>query len=443
MAEHMKEINLVLPPEVTRALHTYYLSNSPAVLPQIPDDLQPSKLAFEKISAGAYHSNIRPEIANVNVTDLDQDGKDDALVCDNYDGTINWLRFQDGQWSETKLAEAPSPVHTTVFDYEGDGDLDIAVAVMGFLHPNDWLIGEAHLLLNRGDQTFEQIRLVKDVARITDVEPGDFDGDGDLDFAVAMYGWRRTGGLAWLEQVAPQKFTFREILPMAGVMYLQAIDFDGDGRLEIAALITQQHEFIAEFSFEGEGKFKNRIIARANHPLYGSSGFEWVDLDQDGDMDFLYTNGDMMDVWPEVKPYHGVRWFENQDGKFQLRHLAAMPGCYCARAYDMEGDGDLDVVVSNLNFFWKQADFPSLIWLENDGKQNFTRRRIAYSPVNMVSCDAGDLNHDGLTDIIGGGLHVTGPQERIGRITVWLGRPAKESPAGGGGSEPSLPKGGD
>ena len=87
----------------------------------------------------------------------------------------------------------------------------------------------------------------------------------------------------------------------------------------------------------------------------------------------------------------------------------------------LDSDGDLDIVASSLNFYWYENDAPSLIWLENDGSQNFTASSILYSPTNLPSMDIGDINHDGIPDIIVGGLHLPGPLGRDGRVTAVFG----------------------
>ena len=125
-----------------------------------------------------------------------------------------------------------------------------------------------------------------------------------------------------------------------------------------------------------------------------------------------------MDEISIPKPYHGLRWLENIDGVFHPRDLIRMTGAYAAREHDMNGDGHLDIVVSSLNFTWGESAAPSLIWLENDGQQNFTASKIVYSPTNLATMDVGDINHDGLPDIIVGGLHVPGPLGRHARVTA-------------------------
>ncbi len=428
MAKWMREKDLPIDKEELTWLFNFYLENSPVAFTMPPDDFEPCGLDFEKLAVGDRTVGERPQVTNINVVDLDGDGVMEALVCDNELSEVSRLKFEDGEWRETLLARVNAPVKTAVFDYEGDGDLDIVVAGMGYMHPNDELIGEAHLLLNRGDQTFETIGLIQGVERIADIQAADFDGDGDTDFVVAGFGWRLTGGLTWLEQVSPNTFRSHGIFQINGPMRLEVLDYDGDGDQDFVVLITQQHESLVLFTNDGKGTFTNEILARGTHPAFGSSSFQLVDLDGDGDIDILQTNGDMMDEHPEWKPYHGIRWFENIGGDYQVRQIAAMPGCYCARAFDMDGDGDLDVVASSLYFFWEESDFPSLIWMENDGAQNFTRRRIAYAPTNLASIDIGDMNGDGIPDIVGGGMHVPGPLGRVGRLTLWLGQPSGEKP---------------
>jgi hypothetical protein len=63
------------------------------------------------------------------------------------------------------------------------------------------------------------------------------------------------------------------------------------------------------------------------------------------------------------------------------------------------------------------------VLLENDGKQNFTPKTIADSPIYLATVAAGDLNGDGRPDIVAGSLHLTEPFQRLGRVTLWLSKP--------------------
>ena len=63
---------------------------------------------------------------------------------------------------------------------------------------------------------------------------------------------------------------------------------------------------------EGAGlAFEQKVVYAAPHPNWGSSGFELVDLDKDGDVDVLLTHGDTFDDGM-VKPYHGIRGWRTQ-----------------------------------------------------------------------------------------------------------------------------------
>jgi len=409
----------------------YYMKHAPEKLAVIPDDYEECGISFDQFPAGLPSLEERPQVTSVKFTDLDGDGNnDDIIVTDNSNSAVSWLHLaEDGEtWEEQIIATAPAPVNSTPVDIDGDGDIDLAISAMGFMHPNDELIGEFHLLINQGDGTFEKKVLVKDSPRITDCAPADFDGDGDIDFILAMFGWRYTGAIGYLEQLDGGEFRLKIIMEINGCMQVVVNDINGDGLPDFVALVTQQHESIIQFTNTGNAEFSNSYITRANHPAFGSSSIHLEDLDQDGDEDILFTNGDMMDQNPEPKPYHGVRWLENNGkGAYNIHYLAGMPGCYCAKPADMDGDGDLDVVISALYFQWQEADFPTLAWLENTGGfKTFVRRMIAYSPTNLAKVAVGDANNDGRPDIVGGGMHVPGPLDRAGRLTIWLGKKPQE-----------------
>ncbi len=409
--------------EAMDEIMAYYTANSPTSLEQIPDDFADTRLQFQKTSVGAFTSQERPEITGVHLIDIDGEGRSsDLIVTDNILGAVTLVHFANGTTTEQIIAKIPAPVNVDPIDYDNDGDLDLAVSAMGEMHPVDKLVGEFHLLINEGKGRFRQKKLLEGTPRITDCAPADFDGDGDIDFVVAMFGWRFTGAIGLLEQTAPDKFELREITEINGCMQVEINDHNGDERPDFVALINQQHESIVQFTNQGTGNFGSTFVMRANHPAFGISSLEIHDLDEDGDEDILFTNGDMMDENPEPKPYHGARWLQN-DGKggYELRYLTGMPGCYDIVPVDMDGDGDLDVVVSSLHFLWKLHDFPSLVWLENRGGfREFIRRRIAYTPTNMAKIAVGDIDGNGKPDIVGGGMHVPGPLDRKGRLTVWF-----------------------
>ena len=75
----------------------------------------------------------------------------------------------------------------------------------------------------------------------------------------------------------------------------------------------------SSLSQQGQGQFRTETIFQAPDPAYGSSCIDLVDLDQDGDLDLLYTNGDTMDSF-ELRPSHSVQWLENQ-GRFRSSRI--------------------------------------------------------------------------------------------------------------------------
>jgi hypothetical protein len=161
---------------------------------------------------------------------------------------------------------------------------------------------------------------------------------------------------------------------------------------------------------------------------FGSSGISIVDLDLDGDLDVLYTNGDAFDyIPPGPRPWHGVQWLENQgDLVFQFRRIGDFPGAYFANALDVDRDEDLDIfVVSSFND-WSDPEALSMIWFENDGNMGFTSRPLASTPTHLLVLDHGDMDGDGWVDLVSGGMHAYPPYDRMSRVTLWRnGWPAR------------------
>lgn len=363
-----------------------------------------------------------PRIAFVTFCDLDRDGRMDVLYCDDLANRVGWIRQQaDGTFRENdSMPEVAAPAHVRACDFDGDGDLDLLVASMGMLFPNNDKIGSVIILENDGHEHFTKHVVLEHTARVTDVRGADFDGDGDTDLVAGQFGYD-DGEIRWLENVGKGRFKSHILLRLSGTIHTPVADMDGDGDPDIVALVSQEWEEVYLFENDGKGHFKNHLIYGSTNEDFGSSGIDLVDLDQDGDLDVLYTNGDAFDyIPPRPRPWHGLQWLENKGNyRFEFHRIGDFAGASVARAADFDHDGDLDIVVCSAYNYWNRADAYSLVWFQNMGNMRFVRRNLARSPTHLIALDAGDVDGDGWIDVVTGGMHVYPPYDRLGRITLW------------------------
>jgi hypothetical protein len=360
-------------------------------------------------------------ISHVAIADLDGDGLRDVIVCDAFRNLVAWVRQSPrGTFTEQTLASVKAPAHAEAVDLDRDGDMDLLVASLGFLHPNNARIGAVLVLENDGRQRFTVRTLVDGVARVADARAADFDGDGDLDVSVAGFGYD-DGETSWLENTGAWRFTMHVLQRLSGGINAVPADVDGDGRQDILTLVSQEWEEIWAFVNAGGGRFTPRLVWGSTNPDFGSSWISVVDLDGDKDPDILYANGDAFEYAPpNSRPWQGVQWLENTGQfRFELHRIIGQQGATSPRAADLDGDGDLDVVIVTANADWNDPAAASLAWLENDGKQGFTRHDVASSPTHLNTVDAGDLDGDGRPEAVTGGMHISRPYDRLGRVTLW------------------------
>jgi hypothetical protein len=374
----------------------------------------------------------KPWITHLIIDDLDRDGLKDVIVCDAKLNEIRWLRqTSSGVFSEQKLGDTVrAPAQVASCDIDKDGDSDLLVACMGMIFPNNDKIGSVVVLENNGQQQFTNRELVQNIARVTDVQPGDFDGDGDIDLAVGQFGYD-DGEIRWMENQGNWNFKSRILLSLSGTINTPVADIDGDGDADIVALVSQEWEETYVFENDGSANFKPHMVYGSTNEDFGSSNITLTDMDRDGDLDVLYTNGDAFDyIPPSPRPWHGVQWLENKGGMtFTYHRIGNFNGAFSGRAADMDNDGDLDVLAVSCFNNWKSPNAQSLVWFENDGKMAFTRRNIAANPTHLLVLQTADMDNDGKVDLVTGGMHAYPPFDRISRVLLWKNNWNKTQPS--------------
>jgi hypothetical protein len=363
-----------------------------------------------------------PQISHIQSVDLDKDGMLDVVVCDARNNSVSWIRqYPAGTFTEKDIAAGLiAPAHVQAMDFDKDGDTDLIIAVLGMLFPNNDKIGSVVILENDGNLNFTKRIAVEKIARVSDARAGDLDNDGDLDLAVAQFGYD-DGETRWLENLGDWKFRSHILQSLSGPINVEIADMDGDGDPDITSIASQEWEEIYCFINDGKGAFKTKLLWGSDNEDFGSSGIYTWDMDDDKDIDIIYTNGDAFDyIPPSPRPWHGVSWLENKGNlEFEYHRICDFNGAYNARPTDIDDDGDTDLfVVSGFNL-WNNPESQSFIWLENTGGMQFLKHDIASVPTHLLTLETGDFNNDGKVDFVTGGMHAYPPYDRMGRITLW------------------------
>ncbi len=243
--------------------------------------------------------------SGVAVLDYDQDGAEDLFVGDGV-RSILYRNDGHGRFTDVTVAaglarsatEGVPATGVAAGDVDGDGFPDIFVTDA---------FGPAHLFRNRRDGTFEDVTAASGIRVPKNARSAafaDVDGDGDLDLFVAVTGdyynqmpdppFDANDGRANLLFLNDGHGHFTDATKAWGIekatrWSLSSLfaDYDGDGRPDL--LVT--NDFGLKNLYRNEGRSFRDVTDKAGAQVraYGMSA-AWADFDGDGRLD-LYTTG--------------------------------------------------------------------------------------------------------------------------------------------------------
>lgn len=264
----------------------------------------------------------------------------------------------------------------------------------------------------------------------------DFDGDGLPD--IVLSNCAPDGGLTYYHNAGTGVFEDRSaaarVQEQWGSLNTVSTDYDNDGDMDLLVLRgawLHDNGRIRRSLLRNDGRGVFEDVTHAAglaEPAFPSQTAAWFDYDNDGDLDVFIGHESRKGLPPAINPQGGgdfpsCLFRNNNDGTFT--DVAAQAGvtndrfCKGAAAGDYDGDGWIDLYVSNIG--------PNRLY-RNNGDGTFTDQAERLGLIEPVGRSFAtwffDFDNDSHLDIFVGGYDVWLADEAAWR----LGRPFRSSP---------------
>ncbi|QIP11700.1 VCBS repeat-containing protein [Spirosoma aureum] len=341
-------------------------------------------------------AEIRAEIATTTMVAIDSASQQIYSSNETSAGLYQW----NSSLKSSLVRTLPSPAVQASFSTDKTGSHHAVLTCLGTMRAVDRPMGEILDVTLGKATTTSPTSLANQLPRPIQSTPGDFNHDGLTDWLVCGFG-HNSGGLYQLKQRPDHQFDKVVIREVPGATQIITGDFNQDGWLDFMALFAHADEGIWLFTNDRKGGFSEQNILKFP-PVYGSTSFQLIDFNRDGQLDILYTCGDNSDYSRIFKPFHGVYLFTNQgNNQYKQTYFYPINGCTKAIAADYDNDGDLDM--ATIAFFADLKNNPAetFIYFEQQKTAQFLPHAVPVSKYGRWICmDVNDWDHDGDLDIV-------------------------------------------
>lgn len=312
-----------------------------------------------------------------------------------------------------------------VADYDGDGNLDIAVT--------EQTLGEIGIFLGNGDGTFTTVQSYSVTFEPLDLLAVDFDNDGDLDLLLSSEGTSDNVSLSLLRNDGDGTFAANEVLAngnFGDTTYIAVADFDADGDYDLAQSSGDNTAFdillndgtgavsagqdlstgqfpglpeVADFNHDGFADLVLSQLMDANSSLFfgdGAADFSLQgsisvalasaspalgDINNDGHIDIVYNSATTAVLQTRLG---------NGEGLFEVRDDQATDDVVGVHLLaDFNGDGALDVLAV-------ENDSTQIELFTGDNTGTFTSSAIYPVTDDLFFPAPGDFDNDGDIDFV-------------------------------------------
>jgi chitodextrinase len=407
-----------------------------------------SQIPIEGINTGKQQTSTQ-------VFDIDKDGIDDFAMTERTTApSAVWYKKVGSSWQKYIIDATPVRIEAggDHYDIDGDGDLDIA-------HGGDYQSNEAWWWENPYPNFTPDVPWVRHTIKASggtqhhDSMFGNFYGDASSTQFVI---WNQGASQLLIATIPPDPrtaglWTFTIVDTVNGAEGLTKADIDGDGIVDIIGGGSW-------YKYLGNGQFSRQVIdatqkfTRAAAGQFIPGGFPeviFVPGDLDGPLNFYQWNGS---AWEKKALLNGITvihghslrtadinndgtldiflgemglttaspkmrlLYGNGAGDFQEQILSTTVDNHESRLGDFDGDGDLDILQKP---YTTQAPGATL-WINTTALSldKWERQVVDSSkPWRAIFITSGDLDGDGLKDIITGGWWYKNPGNPSGAWT--------------------------